>query len=112
MARGGTARFHDQLNAGEYQKIFDEATPDFQKAGKKEDTLAFLKSVHEKLGKVTDSTQTNFNINWTTSGTIVVLRFATKFEKKDAKENFTWKISGNKAILMGYRIDVASLKSK
>jgi hypothetical protein len=48
-------------------------------------------------------------VNWTTSGTRVVLDYSTKFDAGDAAEQFTWKIAGNNAVLVGYNINSTAL---
>jgi len=108
-ARAGVTRFHQQLDAGKFDEIYNEAAPEFRSATTHEDFLAFAGAVHRKLGAVRDATQTNFSVNWTTSGTRVVVDYTTKFDQGDAVEHFTWKIDGDKAVLVGYNINSKAL---
>jgi hypothetical protein len=60
VARSGVARFHQQLDAAKYDEIYNEATPEFRNAAKRDEFLAFAQAVHRKLGTVKDATQTRF----------------------------------------------------
>ncbi|HVP44396.1 MAG TPA: hypothetical protein VMS96_13265, partial [Terriglobales bacterium] len=42
--------FHSMLNASQYDRIYDQASEEFQQSGKKEELTAFFKAVHDKLG--------------------------------------------------------------
>lgn len=109
IARDGVAHFHQQLNQEQYNQIYREAAPAFRKAEKRADFLAFAGAIHRKLGNVKDTTQENFNVNFGTAGTEVVVGYATKFDEGNATEQFTWRIVGQKPILLGYRIDSQAL---
>jgi len=41
------------------------------------------------------------------NGTFAVLTYSTTFDRGTAKEQFRWRMSGNEAKLVGYRIDLA-----
>jgi len=106
----GVARFHGQLNQGAYERIYDDATPEFQSHGARANTLSFLQKVHATLGNEHQTKMTGFFVNRTTRGTLVVLTHSTTFDRGTAQEQFTWRTSGADAKLVGYRINSDKLR--
>lgn len=49
-------------------------------------------------------------MNRTLKGTFVVLTYSTTFDQGTAKEQFTWRMSGDEAKLVGYRNDSETVK--
>jgi hypothetical protein len=92
------------MDAGQFDEIYAEAAPELRNANTHDDFVAFLTSFHQRLGNVKDPTETGFNVNWTNSGTQVLLTYQTKFDKAAVRETFTWRVSGGKALLLGYQI--------
>ena len=111
-ARKAVAHFHKQLDQEKYADMYAEAAPELRQATKQEDFLALMSAVHRKLGVVQDATQTQFNVNWTTSGTRVHLNYQTKFADGNATEAFTWKIGGDRPSLIGYNVNSNALITK
>ena len=97
-------RFHDELNAEEYEQIYAEADDAFRGSGKKEETIKFLRGVHHKLGNAGEKTLSNVMVQATTGGTFVIATYATKFARGDALEKFTWVKLGGKLVLRGYNV--------
>jgi len=112
LGRAGVLKFHQQLDAAQYDEIYASAAPELRNASSRDDLLALLSAVHRKFGNVQDPAQTQFNVNWTTSGTRVVLVYHTKFALADADETFTWQIADGKAFLLGYHINSLALVTK
>lgn len=108
-ARKAVVHFHQQLDQEKYADMYAEAAPELREATKQRDFLALMSAVHRKLGVVQDATQTQFNVNWTTSGTRVHLNYQTKFAAGNATETFTWKIGGDHPSLVGYNINSNAL---
>ena len=110
--RGAVELFHSQLNNQDYGSIYNQADQRFREATKQPDFLAFMTAIHNKLGNVTDATQSSFFVNYTTSGTQIRLSFATKFSAGDAEEEFVWTKSGDRYALLGYHINSMALITK
>jgi hypothetical protein len=106
----GVARFHGLMNQEGYELIYQEATPEFQNHGSREETLGFLRRVHTSLGNEHQCHMTGFSVNRTLNGTFAVLTYSTTFDRGTAKEQFSWRMSGNDAKLVGYRIDSEKVK--
>jgi hypothetical protein len=109
LARAGVARFHQEMDAGQFNQIYSEAAPEFRTATPYNDFFVFMGATQGKLGKVQDPTETGFNVNWTPSATQVVLSYQTKFAMAAATETFTWKIAGGRLALVGYHIESSGL---
>jgi len=67
--------------------------------------LEFIGAVQRKLGKVTQTTNTGFNVRSFNFITTVVLTQNTTFERGTAVEVFTFQMNGDKAVLVGYNIN-------
>ncbi len=114
-SRQGTAAvqdFHAMLNAEQYERIYDEASEEFQQSGQKEELTGFLKAVHEKLGDAGETHMRNINVTTDTSGTRATGTYETTFKSGAAVETFTWRISGGKLRLLGYNINSRQLIMK
>ncbi len=105
IGRAGVTRFHQEMDAGQFDQIYSEAAPDLRSATTHDDFIAFMSGAHRKLGNTQDPTETGFNVNWTTSGTQVVLGYQTKFQNAAATETFTWRITNGKLALVGYHVN-------
>lgn len=109
LGRAGVTRFHQEMDAGQFDQIYSEAAPAFRGATTHDDFIAFISGAHRKLGDTQDPTETGFNVYWTTSGTTsgtqVVLSYQTKFQKGTATETFTWRITDGKLALVGYQVN-------
>jgi hypothetical protein len=74
LAERAVERFHQQMNAQQFEAIYDEATEEFQKADPKEQTVDFLRIVAKKLGDVRSAKKTHWNANFAFGQTDVTLR--------------------------------------
>jgi hypothetical protein len=68
----GVARFHGLMNQEGYEQIYQEAIPEFQNHGSREETLGFLRKVHTTLGNEHRCDMTGFFVNRTLNGTFAV----------------------------------------
>jgi hypothetical protein len=104
VANSATERLHLQLNQGQYEEIYSEAADEFRNQGTREETLAVLQKVHQKLGVQKRSSMKNINLNRTNRGTFVTLGYDTAFDQGNADEQFVWLVMGNQARLYGYHV--------
>jgi hypothetical protein len=112
LARVAVTQLHSQIDNEQFADIYAQADEGFRAATKQQEFYEFISAVHRKLGKVQDASQRSFFVNFTMSGTIVRLNYATKFEQGDAQEEFFWKIKGSQAVLLGYHINSTTLITK
>ncbi len=112
VAEPKVAVFHEQLNAKQYEQIYTQASEEFRNAAPKEKVLALFAAIDTKLGKVTSSTITSWNVKTYNFATTVVLVADTKFEHGTGTETFTFGVSGDKAALLGYNINSVDMMTR
>jgi len=106
------ALFHQQLDRGEFKPIYDATHSDFKGATSEKDFIALLDAVHRKLGLVQSSERDGWTVNAANFKVNVSLRYKTKFAEGDAFETFTYRVEGEKALLLGYNINSQTLITK
>lgn len=108
-AERAVVQFHQRLDGGEFNTIYNEADPRFQTASPQTEFLPFITAVHTKLGNVVTASRQGFFLNATTSGLQVRLNYSTKFAGGDAQEQFVWSQNGEKLQLLGYHVNSMAL---
>ena len=105
VASQEVAQFHAALDAGKWQGLWAEASPELRNATTRNKFGRLLDAVHSKLGKVTASEQVGWNANATTGGTYLTLTMRTTFEKGSGTERFVYrKDDEGKPKLVAYNI--------
>jgi hypothetical protein len=102
-------QFHQELNAGEYELICQEASEGFTRSSKHDELIKFLQGVHTKLGAADRESLLNLSVNATTNGTFVMTRYSTTFSSGSAVETFTWIKSAGTLKLYGYNVQSNAL---
>ncbi|SRR5579864_3068663 len=108
-ATAAVERFHWQLDQESYDAIYEEASYDFRRSGKREDEIKFLQMVHQKMGRFTKMSPAGFHVNWRNGYVYVDQVFQTTFANGEAQESFIWVIGGNRVWLYGYHINSPNL---
>ena len=80
-AEPGVAAFHEQLDAADYDGIWNGAHEDFRKASGKEAYQKFVEAVHRKLGNVKSTKNAGWQVNNYNFVTRVVLQQHTVIER-------------------------------
>ncbi len=112
VAEPRVALFHEQLNAGQYDQIYDEADDGFRNAAPREKVLALFAAIDTKLGKVQSSSISSWRVNTYNLATRVVLVADTRFEHGSGTETFTYGVSDGKATLIGYNINSLEMMTR
>jgi len=112
VAEPKVAVFHDRFNEGHYEEIYSEAADEFKNAAPEEKVLALFTAIDSKLGKVQSSSITNWNVKNFNLVTTVVLVSDTQFELGTGTETFTFRVSGDKATLLGYNINSMDMMTR
>ena len=112
VAEPKMAVFHDRFNAGQYEEIYSEAADEFQKAATKENLFDLLSAIDRKLGKVQSSSINSWNVKTFNLVTTVVFVADTQFEQGTGTETFTFRVSGDKATLLGYNINSMDMMTR
>jgi hypothetical protein len=108
-AEQAVPRFHDLVDAGQFEVIYAESGEEFRKSISQDKFFAFIGAVHRKLGPVKATKPDGWFVNYNTSGTFVTLNYATTFVEGEGAEQFVFRLSGDKAVLVGYHINSSEL---
>lgn len=112
LAEQAVPEFHDRLDAGQFDMIYDASGEELKRAATREAFHDLLAAVHRKLGDTKSSTREGWNINYTTAGTHVTLSYSTAYAEGNAAEQFVYLLEGGKALLVGYHINSNELVLK
>jgi len=112
LAERAVERFHQQMNAQQFEAIYDEATEEFQKADSKEQTVNFLRIVNTKLGDTRSAKKVRWDVNFGPWERTVVLGYETQFKEEVAREHFLYRVKDSQARLMSYNVQAKALVTK
>ena len=104
-AEAAVANFHIQYNDGQFREIYSQADNEFKKSASEEQLLQLLETARRKLGMVKQSTQTKWNVNATTSGTLITLTYDVEFSEGKGTEQFVWRMNEDRALLYNYNVN-------
>lgn len=108
-AEQSVADFHKLYNEGKLADIYAASHAKLKRASKEKDFLDFVGAVQRKLGKVTQTSNAGFNVRTFNLTTTVVLSQNTSFESGAGTETFTFEMTDEKAVLVGYNINSKDL---
>jgi hypothetical protein len=108
-ANKGIARFHSELNAGQFDKIFAESAPEWKQASPRADTVQLFTGIRKKMGAYISGKQNSWRVNYGTGGTTILVLYDSKFKKGDGQETFTYRRSGDGVQLVGYSLNSRAL---
>jgi hypothetical protein len=103
-------QFHRLYGAGRYADIYRAAEGEFQATGPEAEFVAFLRSIHERLGAFRDAQRRSAETRPSNrGGTLVHLTYASRFEHGAAREAFTYRVTNGRAVLLRFDIDADAL---
>jgi len=102
-------RFHQMLDAGQFDAIYQASSSDMKNSDPADKFEAFLGAVHRKLGAVTATKLNGFNVNYTTGGSFATLNYGTTFAGGSATEQFVYRLGNGTPQLAGYHINSDAL---
>jgi len=103
-AAAKVAVFHQRLDAGDIEAIWNDSGPEIQGTDKKAFDR-FLSAIHEQLGKVRESKQAGWRAATENGNSTAEVIMQTRFERGSRKETFVFKGSGEQQKLAGYHIE-------
>jgi hypothetical protein len=104
--------FHHQLASKQFEEIYSGSSDEFRRAAPQEKMIELFSAIDRKLGPVKSSATTSWNVRTFNFKTTAVIVRSTKFEHGSGIETFTFRVSGDKAVLMGYHINSLDLITK
>ena len=79
----------EDIDAGRYEKLYNEAAPDWRAEASLEDSKATFQRLRDKLGKAGVRNQQTAREEQTGAGHAVIVIYQTSFERGNAMETFT-----------------------
>lgn len=110
LSAAAIEQFHDRLNQGDFEAIYDEATDDFRRAGTRADEIKLFDMVHHKMGISGKMSAQGFHINWRNGRLFVDQVYETQFALGQAQESFVWEIVQDQPRMQSYRIHSPNLQ--
>jgi hypothetical protein len=110
LSSAAIERFHQQLDAADYDGIYAEATDEFRKSGKQSDLIRFLETVHNKMGNSGKTSTIGFHVKWNNGRFWVDRILNTQFAQGQGQESFIWIVEQDHLGLYGYRITSPNLR--
>ena len=104
-AEKAITQFHSMLDEGRYEEIYEASDQAMKDASTREQMLKIFTAVHTKLGNVTGSSQTRWQVGTFNLKSTVMIEQETTFEKGKGTESFTFMIDGQTARLAGYFVN-------
>ena len=102
-------KFHASLDASDFAALYDAGAQELKAVTTKQDFVNLLEAVHRKLGAVSKSEKTGWNVNYNTGGTYATLTYTTTFARGAGTEQFVYRIEDKRALLVGYHINSNAL---
>ena len=104
-AREQVDRFHKLYDSGNYDAIWQAASPEIQNTSPKEAFAGMLEGVHRFHGKVRETKQTGWHVKTDPSGSFSEVVMQTTFEQGGTSyEDFVFRNYGPEQKLAGYHI--------
>ena len=109
QAEEAVAAFHAQLNAGNFEQIYNDSDNLLKNATSQERFVNLLSAVHRKLGAVKSADRQGFFMNYNGQGETIRLTYKTQYDVDQASEEFVFHFNGKEPRLAGYHINSDAL---
>ena len=110
-AQQAVVQFHQRLDAGQFDAIYDASGSELKAITSKPQFVALLAGIHGKLGAVKQTKQVGWNVNYNTGGGTITLTYQTQFGAGSSSEQFVYR-TGATPMLIGYHIEPTDPMSK
>ena len=101
--------FHNELNAGDFDAIWNGADDQFRQTVSRQSYDKFVTAVHRKLGRALRTSNQNWSVRSLNLNTSIVLVQHTEFEYGKGTETFTFSVRNDSVKLVGYHIESMEL---
>jgi len=108
-AEAAVEDFHAQLNAGNFDQIYNSSDDLLKNATSQERFVNLLSAVHRKLGAAKSAERKGFFMNYGNQGEVIRLTYSTQYDSDQASEEFVFHASGDRMQLAGYHINSDAL---
>ncbi len=101
--------FHQAVDAGRFDGIYDASAQEIKGTTSKSQFTALLAAIHAKLGAFKSGRRNSWNDNYGSGGHVITIVYAATYERGAAREEFVYKIDGDRAVLAGYHVNSNAL---
>ncbi len=106
IGRNSVEQFRSQWRDRKYKEIYVNSDQAFRERVSEKDFIAFGNSMHAQLGDIERSKLIEERVDYSEAGTMVILRYQTKFAGGEASEQLAWILKGGKSHLYNYAINI------
>jgi hypothetical protein len=106
QAEAQVDRFHQHWNEGDFQAVFNEAHMNFRAAQSASDLLTTMLAVKKNYGELKSSKRRSWGFNKNNGVTDIKLSYDSAYDRGSAVEEFVYRMTGDRALLLSY--DIAS----
>jgi hypothetical protein len=96
-------RFHSDFNAQRFDEIYDDSDEKFKQTTSREEFTDLLETTQRKFGKINDSSLISWKLVKTDNKLVTVI-YNVEFSEVEGREEFTFHIIDDKALLYNYKI--------
>lgn len=96
--------FHERWNKAQFREIFENAHMDFRRAQPAEAMAASLEKVRRNYGQFRSATKRSWGFHSDDGNTDVRLSYDSSFEHGNAVEEFRFRMTGDRPLLLSYDI--------
>jgi len=111
-AEGAVTRFHQMVDAGQADAIYDAASADLKAVTSRKQFSQLVLTIHDRLGAVKDAKRQGWKVDYANGEGTATLTYATRFAAGEGKEDFVYRLGGAQPALMGYHITSDALVAK
>ncbi len=104
VAEAEVERFHQHWNKNEFQAVYDEAHMQFRSAQPAAQLLATLERVKKNYGDLKSASKRSWGFNSDKGNNDIRLSYDSAYEHGSAVEEFLYRMTGDKALLLSYDI--------
>jgi hypothetical protein len=108
-AQAAVREFHARLDAGRFDAIWEASSPALQAGSPHARFVTLLGVIHAKLGATQSATEKRWNLERRLSDALLTLDYATVYAGGAADESFVYRMAGDRAELVEYRIHAQAL---
>jgi hypothetical protein len=108
-AESAIAAFHQAVDAGRFDGIYDASAQEIKGTTSRTGFTALLAAIHSKLGAFKSGRTNSWNDNYGSGGHVITIIYAAVYERGAAREEFVYKIDGGRAVLAGYHVNSNAL---
>jgi hypothetical protein len=101
MVDSAVELFHQRLASGDDDAIYRDAGIEYQRSIDVEMNHKFLAQIRRGRGSPGRATRTDYAV----TGAVVNAVYKVSFANGDATETFVWRVTGGKAVLLGFTIN-------